>query len=351
MTFSRGFEHFRPSRLDEATAVLLEGGARAALLAGGTDLVPRLKRGQRALDVVVDLGGIAELGEVTATADGVRLGAMASPYDLARNGLVAERFPAVAEAARAVGAMQIRGMATLGGALASGLRCQFHDQTPFWRGANGPCLRDGGERCHATGRDLCVATQACDLPVALAALGARVEIRGPEGTRELEVTELQTGDGLAPLALGPGELVVAATLPWAASRLEGTYRKLRLRKAVDRPLLGLGLAAGVSEGGALESLRVAACGVGPAVRLAPDLEPFLGSRLDAALAGAIARSVARWLTPSPALRVDVAWRAGMGRVLVERGLEAIAKRAAARPRPLARETQRDGGDPERKVSG
>jgi 4-hydroxybenzoyl-CoA reductase subunit beta len=333
MTSAGAFDYHRPSRLDEAVAVLLEGGSRAALLAGGTDLVPRLKRAQRAVDVVVDLAGLAELASIEERPEGLRIGAMATARQVARHPLVCERFPTLADAARVVGAQQIREMATVGGALASGPRCQFHDQTPFWRRANGPCLRDGLGTCHATGADRCVATHACDLPVALAALEALVEIDGPEGQRRLDVPGLHGRDGSSHLALEAGEILTAVVVPWRASRLVSAYRKLRLRKAVDRPLLGLGIALEIDAGLELRGLRIAACGVGPAVRLAPGLEPFVGARLDAPLADAVARAVARWLAPSPAIRIDVEWRRAMGLVLVRRALEALMLEAARRPGP------------------
>jgi CO/xanthine dehydrogenase FAD-binding subunit len=187
-----------------------------------------------------------------------------------------------------------------------------------------------------------VATHACDLPPALLAMGALVEVHGPDGSRAVPVEELYTGDGLRPTTLGPGEVICGVRIPWPAQDHLSTYAKLRVRKAVDRPLLGLAIAGLLAADLRVRGLRIGVVGVGPAVSLVPGLADFDGVRLDSPAIAEVARLAAEWLRPSPALRVDPAWRRAMGRTLVERGLEALVRRAAARPTRLpgrvARET-------------
>lgn len=330
-TLTRSFEYHRPGSVEEASSILVEGGGRAAVLAGGTDLLARVKRSLRSLDVVVDLGGLDELGRIEERAEGLFVGATARAWEIARHGTVAACFPALARAAGLVGGVQIRHMATLGGAVCSGLRCQLRDQSRFWRATIGPCLLDGGPACHARpgAGPSCAATAACDLPPALAALGAVLEIHGPAGRRELPVEAAYTGDGLRPLALDPGEIVLGARLPWSrrAPLVRSHYEKLRLRKAVDRPLVGVALALALEPGGAIAELRVAACGQGPAVQLVPGLEPFVGAELTTEVTEAIGRQVSRWFVPSPALRIDQAWRRAVAGLMVRRTAEALARAA------------------------
>lgn len=326
------FEYLRPRSLAEASAVLLEGGDRAALLAGGTDLLVRLKRSIRKVDVVVDLGGLPELRDVVERPEGLWLGALVTPAELAAHPLARDLFTAVSRAASVVGACQIRQMATVGGALCSGPRCQYRDQSLFWRRTLGPCLASGGERCLATGGERCLATVACDLPPALAALGAVVEVHGPDGLRRSPVEGLYTGsgsyNGRTHLSLGPGEVVTGALLPWPARDRVSTYEKVRLRRAVDRPLVGLAVEAAFDQRGTIGELRIATCGDGPWVRLVEGLEPFVGARLDERVAEAAGRAVRRAFLPTPAVRIDLAWRRHMAGVVARRALIELAARAA-----------------------
>jgi len=335
-------DYHRPRTIEEASSILLEGGARAALLAGGTDLVVRLKRSLRSVDVVVDLAEIDELRRLEETVDGMWLGAMVTAADVARQGTMRARFPAVAEAARSVGGLQIRHMATVGGALASGLRCQFRDQSSFWRATLGACLAAGGGSCHARPGDGCVATVACDLPPAIAASEGQVVIAGPRGRRTSSIGALSTGDGTRPLRLAAGEVIVGVILPWKAGApwRSSVYMKTRLRRAVDRPLVGLALSAELADHGELVHLSMSVCGNGPAVTQVPGLEPFIGARLEQPVADAIGRHVSRWFEPSPAIRIDVPWRRAVAGVMARRALESIARGATRRARRSGRDGER-----------
>lgn len=321
MTSAGSFEYLRPRHIEEAIAVLLESGDRAALLAGGTDLLVRLKRALRAPDVVVDLGGLPDLATIDERADGLHIGATATVAAIVEHPVARRVFPGLTRAASLVGACQIRAMATVGGALCSGLRCQFRDQSRFWRSTLGPCVVRGGAACHAQPGDRCVATVACDLPPALAALGGLAEVVGPDGSRRIPVGSLYLDDGLRHLALTQGEVVTGVLLPWPARTSFSTYGKARLRKAVDRPLVGVAVAADLGRDRMLQALRIAACGCGPQVLLVEGLEPFVGARLDERVAEAVGRVVLRAFRPSPAVRVDPAWRRHLAGTLARRGLE------------------------------
>jgi 4-hydroxybenzoyl-CoA reductase subunit beta len=225
-------------------------------------------------------------------------------------------------------------MATLGGALCSGLRCQYRDQSLFWRQTIGPCLRSGGATCHATGGATCVATVACDLPPALAALDGSIEVHGPEGSRRLPVDGLYSGDGLRHLTLDRGEIVTGLLLPWPAEKTVSSYEKIRLRRAVDRPLVGVAVAAILSCDQELQGLRIATCGSGPRVQLIDGLDPFLGSRLDEPVAQAIGRVVSRAFLPTPAVRVDVDWRRHLAGTVARKALVELAVQAARGDIPI-----------------
>lgn len=327
------FDYHRPQSLEEASSILLEAGPRATLLAGGTDLLVRMKRGLLTADVVVDLRDVEELSLCEPRPEGFWLGAMCTAATIAGDVSLQRLFPAVTQASRQLGAMQVRNMATLGGGLCSGLRCQFRDQSQYWRSTIGACLLDSGATCHADARGRCLATIANDIPPALVALGARLELHGPSGARQIDAEQLYTGDGQRHLALEPGELLVGAALPWArrAPQWLSISRKTRLRKAIDRPLVAVSIAAELGPEAEIRDLRIAACGQGPAVELVPGLQPFIGARLDDAVASSIGRQVARWFTPTPAIRVDARWRRLSTNVLVRRALGQLAEQAKQAP--------------------
>jgi 4-hydroxybenzoyl-CoA reductase beta subunit len=324
MTTMNAFEYFRPQSLAEASAVLLEGGRRAALLAGGTDLLVRAKRQLRPLDVVIDLNGLPELHRVEAGPEGLTVGALVTPAVLAQQETVRLHFPALAQAAASVGGMQVRNMATLGGALCGGLRCQYRDQSPFWRHAVGACAGAGGRGCLAHPGDRCQATVAHDLHPALLVHHGQVLVQGAEGRRRISLEQYRRSERNP--SLEADEVVTGVLLPWPARDVThlAAYEKARLRRAVDRPLVGLAVAVEQDDRGEVRQLRLAACGNGPEVRLLPEASLFEGTHLDTNVIEAIVRSTGRWFQPSPALRIDPHWRRLMAGALSRRALTRLA---------------------------
>jgi CO/xanthine dehydrogenase FAD-binding subunit len=168
---------------------------------------------------------------------------------------------------------------------------------------------------------------ACDIPPVLAALGGVAEVVGPDGTRSVPVEAMYRDDGLRHLDLARGELVTGVLVPWPVRTSVSTYAKARLRKAVDRPLVGVAVAADVGPDREIRAIRVAVCGSGPRVQVVEGLEPFIGARLDEPVAEAVGRAVHRAFHPSPALRIDPAWRRHCTGVLVRRSLEEVLQRS------------------------
>lgn len=124
----RAFSLQRPASVDEA-ARLLAADPGARLLAGGTDLVPNLRRGLEAPAVLVDLGRVAAFDAVASEDDGLRLGAGVKLARLAGDESIAARYPALAAAARAIAGPGHRSAATVGGNLCLDTRCVFYNQS------------------------------------------------------------------------------------------------------------------------------------------------------------------------------------------------------------------------------
>ena len=193
-----------------------------------------MKEGTARPEVVVDLTGLPELRGATEDADGLTLGAL-TPIA----GIAHEAFPLIAEVIAQVGGMAHRTATTLGGNLLSALRCFAFNQSVDSRAALGACLRTGGDVCHAAPGGVCVATHQTDLAPALLVLDAEVVIEGTKGIRTLSLYDLHRGEAEKPFRLRTGEILTAIRLPWPAGERRASYRKLRLRKSIDRPILGI----------------------------------------------------------------------------------------------------------------
>jgi len=244
---------------DIRQAVSLAGactGQDQRWLAGGTDLLPNLRRGLKPTSLLIDIGGMAELQGIAVAEDGTLvLGAGVTLAELAASPVLAQRLPALAEAARSVGAPGHRAAGTLGGNLCQDTRCVFYNQGEWWRAANRYCLKFGGERCHVAPQgQRCHAAFCSDLAPVLLAARARMQVAGPDGLRTCELQDLYRDDGAAHLALAPGEVVAQVRVPPVEGAI--AFDKLRQRGGIDFAL------ASVSVLSAPEFVRIALSATG-----------------------------------------------------------------------------------------
>ena len=231
------FDIRMPGSLEEARAILAENNT-AMVVAGGTDLIPKMKRGQFEPRVVVSLSRVAELEVKAADAGGIRMGAAVKLSDL-EHWAPLDAFTCVSEAVRQVATPIIRNSATLGGNILQDTRCRYFDRGEFWREAVGYCLKKGDEDCRvAPGGHRCFASLCSDLAPALVALDAEVTLAG-KTDRTIALAQLYRDDGLDPVDL-QGSILTEVRLPAVAAR--STYRKLRMRGAFDFPEVGLAVA-------------------------------------------------------------------------------------------------------------
>ncbi|CAA7626279.1 4-hydroxybenzoyl-CoA reductase subunit beta [Magnetospirillum sp. SS-4] len=261
------FRTLRPATLAEAVSALAADGAQA--LAGGTDLLPNLRRGLGQPGTLVDLTAIGNLGGIAVLADGsLRIGAGATLEAIAEDAAIRASWPAIAQAAELVAGPTHRAAATLGGNLCQDTRCVFYNQSEWWRSGNGFCLKYEGDKCHVVVKsDRCYATYHGDVAPALMVLDASAEIVGPKGKRTLKLAALFKESGADHLALDKGEVLAGVTVPAATGWVAG-YVKVRVRDAIDFPLAGVAVAL-KRDGDAIAGLRVAITGTNSAPLLAP----------------------------------------------------------------------------------
>ena len=234
------FQYVGPRLLDEALSLLKKHDGNIKILAGGTDLLPSLKNKLFTPQYILDLRQVAGLNEITnGSHEEVRIGSLSTLTEIEESSVVREKFPALAEAAGLVGATQLKNMGTIGGNIALDTRCWYFNQPHFWRKSIELCLKRGGKVCHAVkGGKKCYAFFAADTVSVLVALNASIIIKDAEGERQVFLKEIYTQEGVTPHTLKGGEVITQVIVPLPKAGSGSSYKKLRLRGAIDFPLVG-----------------------------------------------------------------------------------------------------------------
>lgn len=249
----------------------------AKFLAGGTNLIDLMKYGVETPTTLVDINHVG-LSEVQASADGgVTIGALVRNSNLADHELIKTAYPLLSQALLSGASPQLRNMATTGGNLLQRTRCYYFTDINFpacnKRVAGSGCAAiTGYNRIHAvlgqtdkgtTSGESCIATNPSDMNVAMAALGATVQVQGPKGKRSIPFAEFHRLPGSTPqidTTLRADELIVAVTLPPAKFAKNAYYLKARDRNSYAFALISV--AAGLEmEGGTIKSAGLALGGV------------------------------------------------------------------------------------------
>ncbi|MCP4737335.1 MAG: hypothetical protein GY873_24375, partial [Bosea sp.] len=239
---------------------------------GGTDLLPNLKHEMIEAAHVVALADVAELRGIRFDGGDLVIGPMTSLTEVATSELVARHAPALAEAAGLVAGPQHRNQGTLGGNVMLDTRCQWINQSYFWRSALGFCLKKDGSLCHVIeGGKRCVAAVSNDTIAPLQTLGAQltfqslatpeqVEAGAPEGiqTKPVPVDGLFKADGAYNKKVGLQELLTEIRIPAQAPGHRGSYQKLRLRNSIDFPQLGVAARIDLADDGTIADAKIVA---------------------------------------------------------------------------------------------
>src|SRR4029077_10070904 len=250
------FVFHAPRTLEEAARILDGEGPNAMPLAGGTDLLPNMKRRQQVPKTLLSLRFVDSLRQVQIDHSASRLGACLTLSEIAADPRFRNGFTALAQAASFVATPQIRNMATLGGNLCLDTRCNYYDQNYEWRKAINFCLKKDGTTCWvAPGSSKCVAVSSTDTAPALIALGARIRLVSRSGEREVALSELYNNDGINYIRRRPDEILVEVLLD-SLHGWKSTYWKLRRRGSFDFPVLSVAAAARLSSQGVVEDARI-----------------------------------------------------------------------------------------------
>ena len=276
----RRFEILEPKSIQEACGILSEK-EDVKLIAGGTALLILIKQGLFVPKTLVNLKKIKEAGEITySPTAGLRVGGLASIYDVETAPVVRQHYPLLAQACHVVANIRIRNMATIGGNLAH-------------------------------------ADYQSDPPAALVALNASVELTNRNRVRKAKLAEFLLGS--YETALEPDELLTALLVPPPPPDTRSTYIKFTTRSSEDRPCAGVAAWVRCSKG-ICEEARVVVGAVSPAPVVVADEASVQGKKLTSDLIGEIAQRAGDLVDPIEDLRGTVDYKRHLVKVLVRRAL-------------------------------
>ena len=281
--------YIRPLSIDDAVTLITGSPGTAAILAGGSDLLVRMKGGFIEPDLIVDIKSIDGLSEIRETPEGFSIGAAIPCAVLGENTALQKAWPGVVEAAKLIGSKQVQGRCTIVG-------------------------------------NLCNASPAADSVPALVAADARASIVGPEGRRIVAVQAVPVGPGRT--SLTKGEMIDAILLDKRAPRSGDAYLRFIPRTEMDIAVVSAGANLTVDEQGVIVSARLALGAVAPTVLLVDEAAKVLiGSKLDEATLERLAQVCSDACRPIDDKRGTVAFRKRVAGVLAKRVAAAAYARA------------------------
>lgn len=287
MPVVHAFEYEKPKSAGKAVKLLARHGAKARVLAGGTDLVTLMLEGVERPEVVVDIKGIEKLRGITWRKNGLHLGALATFSDVLESNLVREKYPVLAEMARWVASCGIRNRATLAG-------------------------------------NLCSAVPCCDSGPVLMAYGAVVIVKSAKSKRKIPLGEWFAGPRKT--VLRKGELVTGIQVPLLGGKHAGCFVKLRRGRGEDLAQASVTVLALPNK-----VWRIAFGSVAPTPVRAARIEALLqGKKLTDELVGEAVKLVDGCIAPITDVRASREYRLHMTKVMLARGLKTAAERLAGK---------------------
>ncbi len=280
------FQYTAPKTFDEALHLLGDQKGRARLLAGGTDLIPQLKRrGTSIPETVIDLKGIADLEAVSFDeGTGLTIGALTTINAVSRSPVIQKRFSILAQAASTMASPQVRNRGTFAG-------------------------------------NICMAVPSADSAPALLSLGAQVRLKGPGGERIVPLEAFFTGPRRT--VIEADEILQSILVPTPEKGFRGIYLKFSPRHSMDLAIVGVAI-AGVAEAGVCKKICLALGAVAPTPIRASQAEALLiGQRLNPEVIEATARLASEECRPIDDHRASADYRRDMVYMLTKRAINQI----------------------------
>jgi aerobic carbon-monoxide dehydrogenase medium subunit len=281
-----------PSTIKSAVTLLSKEKGLAYLLAGGTDLLVKMKSGMVEPDLVVDIKRISGMHEIKKTATGFRIGAAVPAVAITDNAMLRKAYPGVVDAAGLIGSKQVQGRCTMVG-------------------------------------NLCNASPAADSVPALVAVGAKVVIQGPKGKRVVPVEQVPVGVGRTQLK--KGEVVEALLLPPKAPRSGDAYLRFIPRTEMDIAVVSAGVSVTLDGKGIIKDARVALGAVATTVLVVADAaRAIIGTKLEQGALDKLAAACSAACRPIDDKRGTIEFRTKVAGVLATRAVKIAFERAGGK---------------------
>lgn len=277
------FEYMEPKTITEACALFSQYNAKARIIAGGTDLVPKIKRREIVAELLIGLEGIPGL-ETTRDggADGLRIGPLTTLSSIENSQTVREKFEVLYQAVHGMASTQVRNLGTVAG-------------------------------------NLCNAAPSADTAPALMVLGATLKLISPQGERAVPVEKFFAGPSAT--ILKRGEILVEIQIPETAPNSAGVYIKHTVRRAMDLAIVGVAVAITLQDG-ICRSASIALGAVSPTPIRAVNAEALLkGKGREESVFKNAGKEAARECRPIDDVRSTAEYRREMVEVLTRRALE------------------------------
>lgn len=280
-----------PKTTKEAATLLAGEKGSAHVLAGGTDLMVRMRMDMIEPDLMVDIKRISAMQEIKKTANGFKIGAAVSGVELGENKALVKAWPGVVEATNLIGSDQIQSRATMVG-------------------------------------NLCNASPAADSVPAMVAAGAKATVVGKTKRRTVKVEDVVTGPGSTSLA--KGELIESITLPKGGANVGDAYLRFIPRTEMDIAVVGAGVCLTLAKG-VIKSAKIALGAVAPTVVVVPDAaDAIIGTTLDDEALEKLAAACSAACNPIDDKRGTVAYRTHVAGVLAKRAAKIAYSRAGGK---------------------
>lgn len=324
------FDYMRPSTLEEALRLLSDHGHEARLVAGGTELFPRMKYRLVRPGLLIGLKNIQKSGLPLSRDNGLIVDATTTLSALHRSEDAKRYAPLLSEAAAHVASQEIRNMGTLGGNLCQDCRCLYYNQSHLFQ-FESPCLKRGGEICYSVpGGKKCLAVHMSDTAPALLCLDAVAEISGPSGERSISLVDFYSRRAEEPFNIKHDEILTRIRVPFREGRSAWAFRKFSPRGGMEFATLSVAVLLWMEDDGmTCRSARVAAGSVSPAPQRASRAESCLeGREISDRLIEEAADSAAGGIRLNPHHGFSITYLKELMRVEILRALKDAVKKNA-----------------------
>lgn len=285
-------QYERPSTVKAAVGLLADTKGKTFILAGGSDLLVRMRGGFIEPDMIVDIKAIKDLDAIKKTSKGFSIGASVPCAVMGESASLKKAWPGVVEAANLIGSKQIQGRCTIVG-------------------------------------NLCNASPAADSVPALVAAGAKAVIAGTKGRRKVAIEKVVSGPGKT--TLKKGELVTAIELEKRPARSGDAYLRFIPRTEMDIAVVSAGVSLALDTKGHVKSARVALGAVAPTVLLVKQAaKAIVGTKLDEDTLEKLADACASACDPINDKRGTIAFRKKVSGVLAKRAALIAFERAGGK---------------------